>query len=122
RVAGDPRRLRVVRRLRQRRAPLLGGDEGVPAARDARGAGHGMIRRLLAAIASFFRKKHAAPPVPVPPPPPPKISEIITTEPKSEKRHMPRIVKCGLIQTALAADVSESIETIRNAQRDTTHN
>ena len=29
---------------------------------------------------------------------------------------MPRIVKCGLIQTALAADPSESIETIRDAQ------
>jgi N-carbamoylputrescine amidase len=29
---------------------------------------------------------------------------------------MSRIVKCGLIQTSLAADVSESLETIRNAQ------
>ncbi len=29
---------------------------------------------------------------------------------------MPRIVKCGLIQTSLAADSSEPIETIRNAQ------
>ena len=29
---------------------------------------------------------------------------------------MPRIVKAGLIQTALACDVSESLETIRNAQ------
>ena len=29
---------------------------------------------------------------------------------------MPRIVKCGLIQTSLAADPSESIEAIRNAQ------
>lgn len=29
---------------------------------------------------------------------------------------MSRIVKCGLIQTSLAADPSEEIETIRNAQ------
>ncbi|MFP5247862.1 MAG: nitrilase-related carbon-nitrogen hydrolase, partial [Thermoanaerobaculia bacterium] len=29
---------------------------------------------------------------------------------------MSRIVKAGLIQTSLAADVTESIETIRNAQ------
>jgi beta-ureidopropionase len=29
---------------------------------------------------------------------------------------MSRIVKCGLIQTSLAADVTESLETIRNAQ------
>ena len=29
---------------------------------------------------------------------------------------MPRIVKCGLIQTALAADVKEDLETIRDAQ------
>ena len=29
---------------------------------------------------------------------------------------MPRIVKCGLIQTKLAAKTEESIETIRDAQ------
>ncbi|HMC23406.1 MAG TPA: acyltransferase, partial [Thermoanaerobaculia bacterium] len=29
---------------------------------------------------------------------------------------MPRIVKCGLIQTSLAAGVDESIEKIRDAQ------
>ena len=29
---------------------------------------------------------------------------------------MPRIVKCGLIQTSLAADVKEDIEKIRDAQ------
>jgi len=38
----------------------------------------------------------------------------------SGAKSMSRIVKCGLIQTSLAADVSESIETIRNAQTERT--
>ena len=33
---------------------------------------------------------------------------------------MPRIVKCGLIQTSLACDVTESLETIRDAQTERT--
>ena len=33
---------------------------------------------------------------------------------------MSRIVKCGLIQTSLAADASDSIETIRDAQTERT--
>ncbi len=37
-----------------------------------------------------------------------------------EPKFMSRLVKCGLIQTSLAADVSESIETIRDAQTERT--
>jgi beta-ureidopropionase len=64
----------------------------------------------------------APPPGLIPPPPTPPsstISEIIR-EPKSERKHMPRIVKCGLIQTSLACAVSESLETIRDAQTERT--
>src|SRR5438105_1686376 len=50
---------------------------------------------------------------------PTPISEIIP-QPKSEKRRMPRIVKCGLIQTSLACDVNESLDTIRDAQTERT--
>src|SRR5436190_23694120 len=59
-----------------------------------------------------------APPTPLPPPRP-AIGEIIP-EPKSEKKRMPRIVKCGLIQTSLACDVNESLDTIREAQTERT--
>src|SRR5437588_244501 len=50
---------------------------------------------------------------------PTPISEIIP-QPKSEKKRMPRIVKCGLIQTSLACDVNESLDTIRDAQTERT--
>jgi len=67
-------------------------------------------------------------PEPVPPAPehPPTIivadhhpREIIR-EPKSEKKRMSRIVKGGLIQTSLACDTSESLDTIREAQTERT--
>jgi beta-ureidopropionase len=67
-------------------------------------------------------------PEPAPPPaePPPTIivadahpREIIHS-PKSEKKRMSRIVKGGLIQTSLACDTSESLETIRIAQTERT--
>jgi len=67
-------------------------------------------------------------PAPPPPEPPPTIivadsrprdSEIIHN-PKSEKKRMSRIVKGGLIQTSLACDTSESLETIREAQTERT--
>jgi len=67
-------------------------------------------------------------PEPAPPPaePPPTIivadqhpREIIAN-PKSEKKRMSRIVKGGLIQTSLACDTSESLETIRIAQTERT--
>jgi beta-ureidopropionase len=44
----------------------------------------------------------------------------IITNPKSEKKRMSRIVKGGLIQTSLACDTSESLETIRIAQTERT--
>jgi N-carbamoylputrescine amidase len=44
----------------------------------------------------------------------------IIREPKSEKKRMSRIVKGGLIQTSLACDTSESLETIRIAQTERT--
>ena len=62
-------------------------------------------------------------PAPPPPEPPPTIivadSEIIR-EPKSEKKRMSRIVRGGLIQTSLACDTSESLDTIREAQTERT--
>ena len=69
-------------------------------------------------------------PEPAPPPsePPPTIivadersreNEIIPL-PKSEKKRMSRIVKGGLIQTSLACDTSESLDTIREAQTERT--
>jgi N-carbamoylputrescine amidase len=70
------------------------------------------------------------PPEPAPPPPepPPTIivadehprESVIIREPKSEKKRMSRIVKGGLIQTSLACDTSESLETIRVAQTERT--
>ena len=44
----------------------------------------------------------------------------IIPKPKSEKKHMSRIVKGGLIQTSLACDTSESLDTIREAQTERT--
>ena|GEM_PF-3188 len=44
----------------------------------------------------------------------------IIANPKSEKKRMSRIVKGGLIQTSLACDTSESLETIRIAQTERT--
>jgi beta-ureidopropionase len=44
----------------------------------------------------------------------------IIASPKSEKERMSRIVKGGLIQTSLACDTSESLETIREAQTERT--
>ena len=67
-------------------------------------------------------------PSPPPPEPPPTIivadarpceNEIIAN-PKSEKKRMSRIVKGGLIQTSLACDTSESLDTIREAQTERT--
>jgi len=71
-------------------------------------------------------------PIPQPEPPsspaepPPTIivaanhpREIILS-PKSEKKRMSRIVKGGLIQTSLACDTSESLDTIREAQTERT--
>ena len=65
-------------------------------------------------------------PAPPPPDPPPTIivadqhpREIIHN-PKSEKKRMSRIVKGGLIQTSLACDTSESLDTIREAQTERT--
>jgi beta-ureidopropionase len=49
----------------------------------------------------------------------PHQREIIC-EPKSERKSMSRIVKGGLIQTSLACDTSESLETIREAQTERT--
>jgi beta-ureidopropionase len=49
----------------------------------------------------------------------PHQREIIR-EPKSERKSMSRIVKGGLIQTSLACDTSESLETIREAQTERT--
>ena len=69
-------------------------------------------------------------PMPQPEPPPqqpeaqPAIvvveDEIIRAQPKSEKKRMSRIVKGGLIQTSLACDTSESLDTIREAQTERT--
>jgi N-carbamoylputrescine amidase len=67
-------------------------------------------------------------PAPPPPEPPPTIivaddrsrdSETIPN-PKSEKKRMSRIVRGGLIQTSLACDTSESLDTIREAQTERT--
>jgi N-carbamoylputrescine amidase len=44
----------------------------------------------------------------------------IIREPRSEKKHMSRIVKAGLIQTALACSTDESLDTIREAQTERT--
>jgi len=44
----------------------------------------------------------------------------IIPKPKSEKKRMSRIVKGGLIQTSLACDTSESLDTIREAQTERT--
>jgi N-carbamoylputrescine amidase len=52
-------------------------------------------------------------------PTPPPVAAIIR-EPKSERKRMSRIVKGGLIQTSLACDTSESLETIRLAQTERT--
>src|SRR5438876_6144159 len=70
-------------------------------------------------VAGVEMPEPPAPPPGLIPPPPPAISEIIPA-PKSEKKHMPRIVKCGLIQTSLACDVKESLDTIRDAQTERT--
>jgi len=60
------------------------------------------------------------PPVqPSPAQPIPPAAAIIR-EPKSERKRMSRIVKGGLIQTSLACDTSESLETIRLAQTERT--
>jgi len=66
-------------------------------------------------------------PQPEPPPPPPEppqptiiVASRIIREPKSEKKRMSRIVKGGLIQTSLACDTSESLDTIREAQTERT--
>jgi beta-ureidopropionase len=65
-------------------------------------------------------------PEPAPPPPEPRQPTIIVSDseiiprPKSEKKRMSRIVKGGLIQTSLACDTSESLETIRIAQTERT--
>ena len=71
-------------------------------------------------------------PIPQPEPPPPQPEpqptiivssapprEIIHS-PKSEKKRMSRIVRGGLIQTSLACDTSESLDTIREAQTERT--
>jgi beta-ureidopropionase len=58
------------------------------------------------------------PRVPVQPTPPP-VAAIIR-EPKSERKFMSRIVKGGLIQTSLACDTSEPLDTIRQAQTERT--
>ncbi len=54
------------------------------------------------------------------PAPPAVPATAIIREPKSEKKHMSRIVKGGLIQTSLACDTSESLEKIREAQTERT--
>jgi N-carbamoylputrescine amidase len=64
-------------------------------------------------------------PEPPPPPEPPQPAIIVAAreiiaEPKSEKKRMSRIVKGGLIQTSLACDTSESLDTIREAQTERT--
>jgi Predicted amidohydrolase len=48
------------------------------------------------------------------------VEPRIIREPKSERKHMSRIVKGGLIQTSLACDTSESLERIREAQTERT--
>ncbi len=52
-------------------------------------------------------------------PTPPPVAAIIR-EPKSERKRMSRIVKGGLIQTSLACDTSEPLDTIREAQTERT--
>jgi N-carbamoylputrescine amidase len=67
-------------------------------------------------------------PQPAPPPPEPPPTIIVADErpretipnPKSEKKRMSRIVRGGLIQTSLACDTSESLDTIREAQTERT--
>jgi N-carbamoylputrescine amidase len=62
-------------------------------------------------------------PAPPPPDPPPTIivaEREIIAHPKSEKKRMSRIVRGGLIQTSLACDTSESLDTIREAQTERT--
>jgi beta-ureidopropionase len=64
-------------------------------------------------------------PEPPPPPEPPQPTIIVAAreiiaEPKSERKRMSRIVKGGLIQTSLACDTSESLDTIREAQTERT--
>jgi beta-ureidopropionase len=67
-------------------------------------------------------------PEPAPPPPESPPTIIVADErpretianPKSEKKRMSRIVRGGLIQTSLACDTSESLDTIREAQTERT--
>ncbi len=59
-------------------------------------------------------------PQPEPPQPPIIVASRIIREPKSERKRMSRIVKGGLIQTSLACDTSESLDTIREAQTERT--
>jgi beta-ureidopropionase len=49
----------------------------------------------------------------------PRASRIIR-QPKSERTHMSRIVKGGLIQTSLACETTESLDRIREAQTERT--
>ncbi len=49
-------------------------------------------------------------------PPSLPLAHAIIRDPRSERKTMSRIVKSGLIQTSLACDTSESLETIRSAQ------
>ena len=60
------------------------------------------------------------PPQPEPTQPPIVVASRIIREPKSERKRMSRIVKGGLIQTSLACDTSESLDTIRDAQTERT--
>ncbi len=68
-------------------------------------------------IVSNEREPQVPPNLGQPTPPPPAA---IIREPKSERKRMSRIVKGGLIQTSLACDTSESLETIRLAQTERT--
>ena len=73
-------------------------------------------RKILEAVKAIGRRKPAPAKKQAHPQ---QVSQpvVVSSSPTPKKeRSMPRIVKAGLIQTSLAADPKESIETIRDAQ------
>jgi N-carbamoylputrescine amidase len=66
-------------------------------------------RQIITPTGRLSRRQSTLPPV-----------AAIIRQPKSEKTNMSRIVKGGLIQTSLACDTSEPLETIRIAQTERT--
>jgi N-carbamoylputrescine amidase len=98
--------------------PALSEAEGA-ARRQARSADQlavgGEAPALLPAVAEDKNAgtNASAPP---PPPAPPVVWDNLSPLTPSKEKRMARIVKCGLIQTSLAVDPKEELETIRNAQ------